>query len=93
MLCKCVYACIYSNFVFRIDPRDPDLLKYNKVTLPAFYGLLRQLCEQSIALRSNGDEKVFDFACALMRHNNVMWALEHVAVSHNQQEYARVCAI
>jgi hypothetical protein len=79
----------------RIDLRDADLLKYNKTTLPAFYGVLRMLCERAVVMRStekklSGQERIFDFAGALCAHQNLLWAVRHVAVHHAVSEYSRV---
>lgn len=52
---------------FRADHEDQDVVLFNRVMLPAYYGLLRLCCQQSRT-----------FTRQLAAHQNIQWAFKNI---------------
>lgn len=55
-------------FFFRADHDDQDVLMFNRIMLPSYYGLLRMCCQQSRV-----------FTRQLASHQNINWAFQNIA--------------
>ena len=65
--CGSIPDTAYFN-VFRADHEDQDVMLFNRMTLPAYYGLLRMCCQQSRA-----------FTRQLGQHQNILWAFKNIS--------------
>lgn len=54
-------------FSFSADHEDQDVMMFNRMTLPAYYGLLRMCCQQSRM-----------FTRQLAQHQNILWAFKNI---------------
>lgn len=54
-------------FFYRADHDDQEIVMYNRAMLPAYYGLLRMMCQQS---------RVFTRHVA--QHQNLQWAFKNI---------------
>lgn len=52
---------------YRADHEDQDVVLFNRVMLPAYYGLLRLCCQQSRT-----------FTRQLAAHQNIQWAFKNI---------------
>ena len=68
-LCDCVFSA---------DHEDQDVMMFNRITLPAYYGLLRMCCQQSRV-----------FTRQLAQHQNILWAFKNITPYPGQ--YPGVC--
>ena len=59
---------LYFVLFYRADHDDQDVLMFNRIMLPSYYGLLRMCCIQS---RS--------FTRQLASHQNINWAFTNIA--------------
>lgn len=58
---------VYFFIDFRADHEDQDVVLFNRVMLPAYYGLLRLCCQQSRT-----------FTRQLAAHQNIQWAFKNI---------------
>ncbi|KAL4238015.1 Ubiquitin carboxyl-terminal hydrolase 34 [Mactra antiquata] len=62
------HVCKHIPFTYILaDPEDQDVLMFNRLTLPAYYGLLRMCCQQSRI-----------FTRQLGQHQNILWAFKNI---------------
>lgn len=52
---------------FSADHDDQEIVMYNRAMLPAYYGLLRMMCQQSRVFTRN-----------LSLHQNLQWAFKNI---------------
>lgn len=71
-----IYICIY----YRADHEDQDVVLFNRVMLPAYYGLLRLCCQQSRT-----------FTRQLAAHQNIQWAFKNITPHPTQYSTVRLC--
>lgn len=55
------------NLFLRADHDDQEIVMYNRAMLPAYYGLLRMMCQQSRVFTRN-----------LAQHQNLQWAFKNI---------------
>ncbi|XP_052272263.1 ubiquitin carboxyl-terminal hydrolase 34-like isoform X3 [Dreissena polymorpha] len=61
-------VCKHIPFTYILaDHEDQDVMMFNRITLPAYYGLLRLCCQQSRA-----------FTRQLGQHQNIVWAFKNI---------------
>lgn len=51
----------------RADHEDQEIVMYNRAMLPAYYGILRMMCQQSRV-----------FTRSLAQHQNLQWAFKNI---------------
>ncbi|KAL3873492.1 hypothetical protein ACJMK2_036602 [Sinanodonta woodiana] len=62
------HVCKHIPFTYILaDHEDQDVVMFNRVTLPAYYGLLRMCCQQSRP-----------FTRQLAQHQNIQWAFKNI---------------
>ena len=67
-----------NQFFFRADHEDQDVVLFNRLMLPAYYGLLRLCCQQSHA-----------FTRQLAAHQNIQWAFKNITPHPTQYSSVR----
>ncbi|CAH2011093.1 unnamed protein product [Acanthoscelides obtectus] len=73
-------AYVTKNIAFNYilaDHDDQEVVMYNRAMLPAYYGLLRMMCQQSRA-----------FTRSLAQHQNLQWAFKNITPHPNQYPQA-----
>ena len=68
----------YFSLCFRADHDDQEVVMFNRIMLPAYYGLLRLCCQQSP-----------QFARALAVHQNMQWAFRFLTPYASQYPMVR----
>lgn len=69
----------FDNFgLHSADHDDQDIVLYNRAMLPAYYGILRMMCQQSRIFIRN-----------LANHQNLQWAFKNITPHPTQ--YPQVC--
>ncbi|XP_052769790.1 ubiquitin carboxyl-terminal hydrolase 34-like isoform X3 [Mya arenaria] len=62
------HVCKHIPFTYILaDHEDQDVMIFNRITLPAYYGLLRMCCQQSRL-----------FTRQLAQHQNILWAFKNI---------------
>ncbi|XP_053405325.1 ubiquitin carboxyl-terminal hydrolase 34-like isoform X2 [Mercenaria mercenaria] len=62
------HVCKHIPFTYILaDHEDQDVMMFNRMTLPAYYGLLRMCCQQSRI-----------FTRQLAQHQNILWAFKNI---------------
>lgn len=78
MITKCLKFYIF----FSADHEDQDVVLFNRVMLPAYYGLLRLCCQQSRT-----------FTRQLAAHQNIQWAFKNITPHPTQYSTVRFLLI
>ena len=55
-------------YISRADHEDQEVVNFNRIMLPSYYGLLRMCCYHSKT-----------FTRALAAHQNIQWAFKNIA--------------
>lgn len=63
----------------RADHDDQDVVMFNRIMLPSYYGLLRMCCQQSRT-----------FTRQLAQHQNIQWAFKNISCHPAQYTAVRV---
>lgn len=69
-------------FCYSADHEDQDVMMFNRITLPAYYGLLRMCCQQSR-----------QFTRQLAQHQNILWAFKNITPYPGQYPGVSLCFV